>query len=243
MFEFIPTIRTDRNREIKKYKDKGFTFIKENDYKLISKVYIPHTKNTKMFFEVRVDFSEVRFYIIKSGASIYLTIYQLYVILYNIQLEGKIVVVNELEKLLKTKKFTNFFYCDIEYKIPSIKKFDRNHKVYIPYSDIKVDFNELLYLLVLIQEKSNYLCSLSESKKEFSNGIIRLLISLLSIENNCELLNRIGWFWNADEKKYNSNELTKIYGDYDNKASHNKLVERKYYLTEYELDSIIKLES
>lgn len=243
MFEFIPAIRTDRYREIKEYKEKGFGFIKENDYRLINKVKIRHSDNNFYEFEVRVDFNEVRFYIINNSSAIYLSIYQLYELFHQMLLDSKIDVVLELKQLLKKNKKQNFLYHGIEYEIPKIRKFSEKYEIHISASNMNISYNELFYLLVLIQTKSNYFFSISGVKKEFSNGIIRLFIALLSVKNNNQILDNNGWEYDKEKNIFKPNKIQKMKKKVKNSKIHNKKIERKYYLTETELKSIIKLES
>lgn len=243
MFEFVPAIRTDRYREIRAYKEKEFSFIKENDYQLINKVKIRYSDNNFYEFEVRVNFNDVKFYIINNSSAIYLSIYQLYELFHQILLESKVDVVLQLKQLLKKKKKQDFLYNGIEYKVPKTRKFSQRHKVYIPDSNMNISYNELFYLLVLIQTKSNYFFSISGIKKDFSNGIIRLFIALLSVKNNNKILNNNGWKFDKEKNIFEPNKLEKIKKQVKNSKKHNEKVERKYYLTETELKSIIKLRS
>ena len=89
MNTFIPTIRDRRREEINNHKANGIGFIEENHYKLLERIYI--TKEEEMFcFEVRVDFSDVRFYISKNNSCIYLSINEIYMLLNDINLNGDI---------------------------------------------------------------------------------------------------------------------------------------------------------
>ncbi len=239
MYSFIPAIRTDRYREIKSYKDKNFTFIDEQRYRLIDNIFIVKDDSVQYQYEVRVDFPEVRFFIIKDGSSIYLTIYQLYELFKQVYDSKKISLIFHLRQLMKTKKKEQFIYKGVMYDIPKTRKFSLNYCVIIPDSNLEITFNDLFYLLVLIQEKSNYLCSISKTKKKYSNGIIRLLIALLESKIDNKKLQNIGW--NKDQKNdlFKSNQLQKIKNDKANYKKHNAIVERKYYLTEEELSSIL----
>lgn len=239
MYEFVPAIRTDRFREIKQYKEKGFTFTNEKDYMLIDQVKIQHNLEEMLTFEVRVDFSEVRFFIIKNSACIYLTIYQLYEILYQITKEGKIDVVYQLKQMIKRKKKEKFKYRGIKYEVPKIRKFSAKHMIYIADSNTYITYSELFYLLALVQEKSNYLCSISKEMKNFSYGLYRLLISLLALNQDHQILKKMGWEYDVDNECFKRNILRKKKKDIKGYKKHNKIVERKYYLTEKELESII----
>ncbi len=239
MYEFVPAIRTDRFREIKQYKEKGFTFTNENDYILIDQVKIQQNLEEMLTFEVRVTFSEVRFFIIKNSACIYLTIYQLYEILNQITKEGKIDVVYQLKQMIKRKKKEKIKYRGINYEIPKISKFSAKHTIYIPDSNTHITYSELFYLLALVQEKSNYLCSISREMKNFTYGLYRLLIALLTLNQNHQILKKKGWEFDVDNKCFKRNTLQKWKKDIKGYKKHNKIVDRKYYLTEKELKSII----
>lgn len=244
MFEFVPTIRTDRFREIKAYKDKGVKFTNENKYRLIDRIRIEYSTDENYDYEVKVDFYEVRFYITKNSASIYLTIYQLYKLLRKIQIDKKIDIVLHLNRLLQSRSKKEFLYRGIEYKIRKPRKFSAKHKVYIHHSSTKITYNELVYLIILIQEKSNYFCSISTKKLNYTNGILRMFIALLSTKKNHVLLKSLGWKYDDTNGIFLENTLQKVEKESnDNYIEHNALVERKYYLTEEELRSIMKIES
>ena len=245
MYEFIPVIRTDRYREIRAYKEKNFTFIKEKKFRLIDTIKINKSDKEKYKFEVRADFYDVKFYIIENNAAIYLTFFQLYELFKQVHLSGNIKVTYHLRQLLKRDKKEIFLYRGIEYKFTKIREFSLLHKVSIPNSGIQINYNELFYLLVLIQEKSNYLWSrsISEANKNFSNGIIRLIIVLLENKNGHEILNNLGWFMNDDGDGFKPNKLVELKKGTVNYKKHKELVKRKYYLTELEFGSIINLES
>lgn len=240
MYEFVPAIRTDRFREIKQYKEKGFKFTSENDYILINQVKIKDHLEEILTFEVRVDFPEVRFFIIKNSACIYLTIYQLYQVLNQIAKEGKIDVVYQLKQMINKKKKQNFNYRGIKYEVSKIRKFSAKHMIYIPDSNTYITYTELFYLLALIQEKSNYLCSISKEKKKFSYGIYRLLIAFLTLKQDHRIFKKIGWEYDINNECFKINTMQKKKKE-DTKGykKYNKIVERKYYLTEKELGSII----
>jgi len=98
LFEFIPAIRKDRRDEINGYKSDGIGFVKENEYKLVERISI--SKNQNCYdFEVRVDFKEIKFYIIKNNGCIYLSLYEIYILLNNINLNSDIDIVEELKKI------------------------------------------------------------------------------------------------------------------------------------------------
>lgn len=249
MNEFIPTIRTDRYREINKYKKKGFTFTKEKKYLLTNTIEISISSNERITFEVRVDFSEIRFYIIKNSTCIYLTIYQLYLLMNEIYNSDKIDLVLQVERLINKKKKEKFSYRDVMYEITKSFNFSDKHKVYIPDSNTFITYTELFYLLILIQEKSNYLCSLSKTKSKYSFGLYRLLIALISSNRDHKILQKIGWYYDHTSGLFKRNNLSKKNNRVSNseksskKSKHDLLVERKYYLTQKELDNILGIES
>lgn len=237
MNEFVPTIRNDRYREINVYKAKNFSFIDEHKYELIDVLSINVEHDIKYKFEVRVNFNEVRFFIIKKGSSIYLSMYQLYELFYQQMFKSnKDDILFHLNQLLTPQQKNIFIYKGIEYKLTEIENFNSNQIVEIPNSGLNITLTELFYLLVLIQEKSNYFCNLSKTNKKYSNGLIRLLIALLKTEKDNKLLMQLGWFKNKDDNKFEQNTLQKTKND----LKQNKIVNRKYYLTEKELNSIIR---
>lgn len=239
MFTFIPTIREVRRNEINKYKSDGIDFIRENDYKLVDKIFISKSNNCYNF-EVRVDFKEVRFYIIKSNSCIYLSLYEIYTLLNYIFLNSDIDITEELRKVYDDSK--EIFTCSKkDYEFPDCSVIENQYQIRIPNSNLKISYTELLLLIFLIQEKSNYLCSISEDMYIYKNGIINMMIALLKCQADSTYLNKLGWYYSKQENKYMENQLKYLNKSDENYKDRKKLADRKYYLTLSEMESILKI--
>lgn len=238
MFDFIPIIRNERRKEINNYKKLGVKFIEENHYMLIRRIYIP--RNDDIFtFEVRANFKEPKFYIIKNDSCIYLSFYEIYLLLNDICLNSDIDIIKELEKICNDNSKANFIYENIEYLFPETSYIEEQYYVNIPNSSLIISYNELLILISLIQEKSNYLWSRSDEDENYNNGLINLLITLLNSRENNELLNKIGWNYSTNKYKYSKNSLVYLDESNENYDIRKKIVDRKYYLTDEEMKSIL----
>lgn len=239
MFTFIPDIRKDRKNEIDNYKSKGIEFIRENDYKLVENICI--LKNFKFYnFEVRVDFKEVRFYIIKSNSCIYLSLYEIYTLLNEIYLSSDIDITEELKKIYNNSK-DKFICKNKEYEFPECSIIENQYQIRIPNSNLKISYTELLLLVFLIQEKSNYLCSISKDMYIYKNGIINLMITLLNYHDDNTYLKELGWCYSRQKNKYMENQLRYLNKSDEKYEERKNFVNRKYYLTQSEMKSILKI--
>lgn len=238
MFNFIQTIREDRRNEIQNHKLNGIEFIRENDYKLVQKIIIPRD-DIYFTFEVRVDFNEVRFYIIKYGSCLYLSIYDIYMLLNDIYINSDIDIIEELSKVYDNAT-DKFIYNSCEYKFPKSSKIESQYQINIPYSNLTISYNELLVLIFLIQEKSNYLCSISDEMNIYKNGLVNLLITLLKCRKDNTFLKELGWHYSPDKNKYSENKLVYLNKEDENYEIRKRLVDRKYYLTKTEMEIILK---
>lgn len=232
MESFVEVVRKKRRDEIEKYKSCGISPLKENDYKLIDSIKIE--RNGKEFqYEVRVDFSEVRFYIVKDKSSIYLSIYELYELFRIIHLESDVDIAQELQKIY-SDELDEFEYQGEKYKFSKVGNIKDHYKINIPKSGLEITYEELTILLFLIQEKSNYLCSLSGDMKEFNNGLVNLLITLLKTTKQHQILLEMGWILD---------EVKAIFPKNKKEFSDNDIIKNKYYLTEESMKAILELES
>lgn len=239
MFTFVQNIRKERNEEMAEYESKGIDFIIRNHYKLLRKISI--NKEGSIFdYEIRVDFKDVRFYIIKNNSCIYLSIYEIYELLNNINANFDIDIVDELKSFYNNTDKDEFEYSGKKYTFPRSPSFEGKYNIKIPYSNTIISCTELFILIFLVQEKSNYLWSISKETVTYKNGIIYLMIVLLSCKEDNNLLNELGWFYSSEENKYIENKLSNSdEGDEEFEMKKRK-VERKYYLTEIEMNSILK---
>lgn len=239
MFTFIPDIREDRRNEINTYKSNGIEFIRENDYKLVERICI--SKNLNCYnFEVRVDFKEVRFYIIKSDSCIYLSLYEIYSLLNDIYIYSDIDIIEELKKIYDNSK-GKFICKNKEYEFPECSIIENQYQIRIPNSNLEISYTELLLLVFLIQEKSNYLCSISEDMYIYKNGIINMMITLLNYHDDNTHLKELGWYYSKQENRYMENQLRYLKKSDEKYKERKKIADRKYYLTQSEMKSILKI--
>ena len=87
---------------------------------------------------------------------------------------------------------------------------------------------ELILLIYLIQDKSNYFEGLSKEKK-YINGLIRLLNALLRCNKQNDVLQTLGWEFNVEIGKYELRK-EKLVGERNKK---------RYYLTASEERAIL----
>lgn len=239
MYTFVPTIREDRRAEINTLKSNKIDFIRENDYKLVERIFIIK-EDYRFEFEVRVDFREVRFYIIKNNSCIYLSLYEIYLLLNDIYLNSDIDISEELKKIYANSK-EKFIYKIKEYEFPKSSLIESQYQIRIPNSNLEISYTELLLLIFLIQEKSNYLCSLSKDMCIYKNGIINMILTLLNCREENEHLKELGWYYSVDKNKYIKNNITYLNKNDEKYEERRKIVDRKYYLTESEMKSILNI--
>lgn len=243
MHRFIPTIRSDRFREAYNYENKGYS-INKADYIYVDDILIKSIAG-ELLIEVRVDIHEVNFYIKKNGSRIYLEMIDIYEFLVKFtEILGSIVM-EHLKKYINigtyaiedNEKADNKYYAEFSHKnvkyyfsqIPDFNKY--NECTYLENIDIKLNYEEILTLLFLIQAKSNYFEKLSHSK--YINGLINMMITLLTNKKDNKILENHGWVYDKEMGKF------KIISDYYEK----KLFKRKFYLTSEEMKDILSLES
>lgn len=247
LFEFIPIIREERKKEMGSYEKLGVGFIEKRKYKLIEKISIESNVNSEELieFEVRVTFKEVRFYIIKSDSCVYLSINEIYQLLNDMNLYNDIDIIDKLTVFYKTTEKDQFVYKDKTYNFPKSPNFYDKYKIKIANSNLNISWNEFFILIFLIQEKSNYFWSIKKEETiPYNNGIIYLLITLLNCKENNNLLKELGWNYSTEEERYMDNVLSKPDRDEVSEEEYEencKIVERKYYLTEDEMKSILKI--
>ena len=241
MKNFIPVVRTDRLREMQSYEKKGYSFIDKKKYLMIEKI---HTLQEGYEFDIGIEVTQndVYFYLIDESANVYLSIAELYGLLRAIeQQEGKAFVVNALKKQLsihikrteeKTSNQEKFRYRNLEYAIRKTVLLKKNEVIEIPNVALSITYHELFMLMNLIQEKSNALFGRKKESKCYVDGILRLFIVLLSLEEDIPLLTELGWKFDSEQGRFMFYEVSE-----EQRTERGK---RKYYLTKTEYKNILK---
>lgn len=109
---------------------------------------------------------------------------------------------------------------------------EKDGKINPKDSSVEITYQEFFTLINLIQEKSNTLFLWRENDKTYVNGLMRLLIVLLSNNEDMEILLQKGWKYDEDNEKY----ILDVKRDKEINKS-------KYYLTEDDYNNIINKES
>lgn len=241
MKNFIPVIRTDRLREMQSYEQKGYSFIDKKNYMMIEKIYT-RQEGYEFEFGIEVTQNDVYFYLTEEKANVYLSIIELYHLLYAVgQQEGMEFVAGALKGQLRIQmkkaeaKMLNqekFVYRNLEYEIRKTVSLKRNAAVEIPNIAFSIPYCELFMLLNLIQEKSNALFSRKKESKCYMDGILRLLIVLLTLKKDDACLLELGWRFDASLDQFVFAEIPD-----EQKTERGK---RKYYLTKTEYKNILK---
>lgn len=232
MKNFIPVMRSNRLLEMKYYLDKGYIIQDKKHYIMLETVSIEYMRE-KYHLGVQVTQDEFYFFIKKNNANIYLSIYEIYELIYEINKKDNGYFVDRLRKQLNQKQsIRSEFICrELIYKIASPVDISLEIKVNVPQSGIQISNKELLLLILFIQEKSSSLFRRSTGiKKKFVNGILRLYLILFNDIKDDELLTSLGWKWDEQTKKYffHRNEEGKGREKY------------KYYLTGAEYNDKLK---
>lgn len=234
MKDFFSTLKTDRKREILDYKDKGYDFQKaERHYQYIRNINVKY-KNNDYKLQIRVD-NEIRFHLTNEECNIYLTVQDIYFLLLDACIEiGKDYVRESLETIIDDtdKKILILKYRSIDYNLefPDVELSDEKN-ILIYNSNIKISYFELILIIVLIHNKSNYyfMYKKDEVLNNHEDGFVRLLIALI-YGDNYTILNNKGWKYNNKTKKY---VLFNTKKDTDDKYY------LKYYLTKEEYNNIM----
>lgn len=244
MENFIPTIRTDRFREMKEYDEKGYSFIDRPSYRKTAKIKILQ-EGYEMVFGVEATQNDVYFYIINNGANVYLSIFEIYQLLFDIAVkEGEEFVVKALKQQLRLKirkshiankkevwlNQEKFEYRGIEYDIRRTVDPGREGEVNIPNMSLKISYKQLFLLINLIQEKSNALFLRGKQNRKYADGILRLFIVLLMQHEEIALLSDLGWCYDEEQDRY----------FFQTPEKESERMKKKYYLTKQEYDHIMK---
>ena len=229
MKNFIPVMRAKRLLEMKQYRDKGYGFRDKKHYLMLEKINIEYMN--KMYeYGIQVTQDEVYFYICRDNANIYLSIVDIYKLLVGLAVRDKEYFLNCMKKQLKQRVSVvgQFYNHGLSYKLMKPVEIKKEAFIDIPQTGIQITSKELFLLIIFIQEKSNALFKRSTGiRRQYVNGIIRMLIVLLESEKEDLLLKSLGWNWNNKTNEFD-------YASQDKKKGREYF---KYYLTKAEYDA------
>lgn len=217
---FVPYVRSLRNNEIGLFENKGYIVPNKAEYTFTDKISIDINGKSHCF-GIRVNINEVYFYILTKGVNIYLTITEIYELLWEIAIKNNDRwVLSELEFYYKSDETITFKYQSQDFKVHKISDAIPNGIIPIRDAEINISYEELFLLIYLIQDKSNYFESLS-TEKRYINGLVRLLKVLLECNSDNIHLATLGWKFSNVENKFLL-QKEKIVGERNKK---------RYYLT------------
>lgn len=217
---FVKDIRELRKCEIRQYEAKGYRVPDKAKYILNDVIQIK-IGPTEYRFGIRVNINEVYFYILQGGGQIYLTIYQIYLLLWElVHIKGKKHLMDALVFYEKNDEEITFIYKDQKYTVHGLPDLPENDEIMLPDSDVGISETELILLIYLIQDKSNYLEGLG-GKKTYRNGLVRMLKVLLQCNAPNNVLETLGWVFRPELGRFDLRK-EKLVG------ARNK---KRYYLT------------
>lgn len=225
---FVKDIRELRELEIQQYEAKGYRVANKAEY-LLNDVIRIEMDQREYLFGIRVNINEVYFYIWQEGAQIYLTIYDIYLLLWKlVYSEYRIYLIDSLDFYMRNDETVDFFYKGGTYTVHRLPDLPEDN-VELLNSDVSISIRELMLLIYLIQDKSNYFEGLSKGKA-YVDGLVRLLKVLLECNAPNAGLETLGWIFNSDLGRF---ELRKeqLVGERNKK---------RYYLTVKEERLILK---
>lgn len=225
---FVEDVRELRWDEIQRYEEKGYLVPNKASYVLNDTIAIKIGRK-QYCFGMRVNINDVYFYILHEGSQIYLSIYQIYLLLWKlVNTRKKKYVTDALDFYMENDEEIDFVYRGKIYMVHKLPDYVPNDRVRVLDSDINISARELFLLIYLIQDKSNYLESLSK-EGEYVNGLVRLLRVLLLCDGPVTTLQTLGWMYNAETGRFYL-QKEKLVG---------KRNQKRYYLTEAEEEVIL----
>lgn len=253
MIEFISTIRIDRRREIAKYEEKGYTILNKNKYRFRENVIVSADKIKDTPYGVEVDSEEVRFFIKKNDSNVYLSLMEIYWLIKQMKREHRESVIGLLKTQLEMNKTAKreieenneenekkgdrwgFKYRDLKYRIGTMINFKGDWEVKIDNCELSISGRELFLLIHLIQEKSNafFISGGKDSKNLiYMDGVLRLFIVFLTLNESHEVLMKRGWKFDEKEKRF-------VFDTVMDEEKTKEIKKLKYYLTENEYETIM----
>lgn len=231
MEDFISSIRTDRKREIAKYKSMGYTV--SSNYICISSITV-FCKHEEYSYNVQADKREIKFFISDKNANIYLSVFEIYELIYSMAPMYQNMFKMALKKYLinDTDKECYFIYKGVRYSLSNCADVTKG-MVYMNSTGLYIESSKIYFLIQLIQEKSNSLFERSkkEDNKAYINGLFRLFHALLVSSGDNDILKSKGWKWSSTDMHYMQEE--------EEQKDTSEGWKGKYYLTDKEYKLIL----